>query len=180
MKYQKTIEKITSGSLSRSDLVNIKKNAEIKFSKGDLDAKDVLIAINNAKPIDAYILFMGFCPNADFNNRLDTEWKEKGICKFDFPESEVQVERFDTICAGDRVVLKKIESFGKTMRLFGHGRVKSVAYDENGLRYLVMNWSPQERVIEVPLMGAFSTVNIKSIEAVEDEMPEEFWRWLEE
>ena len=120
MKYQKTIEKITSGSMSRSDLVNIKKNAEEKFSKGDLDARDVLIAINNAKPIDAYILFMGFCPNADFSNRLDTEWKAQGICKFDFPESEVQVERFNTICAGDRVVLKKIETFGKTMSLFGH------------------------------------------------------------
>lgn len=180
MKYQKTIEKITSGSMSRSDLANIKKNAEEKFYKGDLDAKNVLIAINKACPADQFILFMGFCPDADANNRLDAEWKEKGICRFDFPESELQVNNFNTLYAGDRVVLKKIEKFGISMKLFGHGRVKAAAYDQDGTRYLIMNWSSQDKVIEVPLMGANSTVNIKSIEAVEDEMPEEFWHWLEE
>lgn len=165
--------------MSRTDLVNLKRNAEEKLAQGDFDAKEVLSAINIAKPVDSYVLFMGFCPDADVNNRLDIEWKEKGICRFDYFESEHQVDRFNTICAGDLVILKKREIFGKTMKLYGHGRVKSVAYDENNIRYLVMDWSDQEEIIEVPLMACNSTVDIKSIEAVEDEMPDGFYQWLE-
>ena len=180
MKYQNIIDKVKCGSLLRADLVGLKQNAEKELAKGNLDAKDVLSAINNAKPADSYILFMGFCPGADFNERLDIEWKEKGVCRFDYYESEPQLERFNSICAGDLVILKKRERFGKTMKLYGHGRVKSVAYDENNVRYLVMKWSAQEEIIEVPLMGANSTVDIRSIKAVEGEMPEEFYQWLEE
>ena len=179
MKYDNVIKRVEEGNMSRSDLVKLKTNAENKYSSGDADAKHVLEAINNAKPTDSYILFMGFCPGADFSERLDTEWKNKGICRFDFLESEHQLERFNTICKGDLVVLKKREQFGKTMKLYGHGRVASVAYDENNIRYLNMEWSKQEYVIEVPLMGCNSTVDIKSIEAVEGEMPEEFYQWLQ-
>ena len=178
MKYQKSIDKVKGGAMSRADLVILKRNAEEKLAQGDLDAKEVLSAINMAKPADSYVLFMGFCPDADFNNRLDIEWKEKCICRFDFPESEVQLERFNTICTGDLVVLKKIKQYGKTMTLHGYGRVKSIAYDEKNIRYLVMEWSSQEDIIEVPLMACNSTVNKKSIEAVEDEMPDEFHQWL--
>lgn len=65
------------------------------------------------------------------------------------------------------------------MKLYGHGRVNSVAYDDDNIRYLNMNWSAQENTIEAPLMGSNSTVDIKSIEAVEGEMPEKFYQWLE-
>lgn len=179
MKYQSVIAKIKNGRMSRADLVKLKINAENKLAQGDLEAKDVLLAINNGKPSDSYIVFMGFCPNADFDNRLDTEWKEKGICRFDYLESKSQLEDFCTILTGDLVVLKKRQVFGKTMRVYGHGRVKSVAYDENNIRYLVMSWSVQDEIIEVPLMGCNSTVDIKTIEKVEDEMPEEFYQWLD-
>ncbi|MCL1043711.1 hypothetical protein L2712_18965 [Shewanella marisflavi] len=64
------------------------------------------------------------------------------------------------------------------MKLYGHGRVNGIAYDEDQVRYLKMGWSNQEEIIEVPLMGCNSTVDIKTIEAVEDEMPEEFYTWL--
>ena len=40
-------------------------------------------------------------------------------------EGERQVEQFNTIYSGDLVVMKKREEFGKTMKLYGHGRVKS-------------------------------------------------------
>jgi hypothetical protein len=179
MKYEKIIEHVKSGKMSRADLVKLKRNADEKYANGDREAKEVLDAINNAAPADSYILFMGFCPDADFSERLDTEWKKKGICRFDYLISKPQLERFKTICKGDLVVLKKREQFGKTMKLYGHGRVSSVAYDENNIRYLVMEWSDQENIIEVPLMGCNSTVDIKSIETVEDEMPEEFYKWLE-
>lgn len=178
MKHQKVIDKIKGGSMSRAELAMLKRNAEEKSSKGDPDANEVLRAINNAKPSDSYILFMGFCPGADFKERLDTDWKARGICRFDYLESEHQLERFNTICSGDLVVLKKREQFGKTMKLYGHGRVKSVGYDENGIRYLEMDWSKQADVIEVPLMGCNSTVDIKALEIVEGEMPDEFWQWI--
>lgn len=178
MKYEKTIEHIKSGKLLRAELVKLKRNADEKYANGDIDAKEVIDAINNATPTDSYILFMGFCPGADFRNRLDIEWKEKGLCRFDYLKSERQLEKFNTICKGDLVVLKKMEKFGTTMKLYGHGRVISVSYDENNIRYLIMDWPDQEDIIEVPLMGCNSTVDIKSIEVVKDKMPKEFYEWL--
>lgn len=178
MKYNKILEKISNGTMSRADLQSLKLNAIDKFVNGDQDAEKVIAAISVARPVDAYILFMGFCPNADFNDRQDTEWKERGICRFDWPESGVQQDRFDSICTGDLVVLKKREKFGKTMKVYGHGRVISIAYDSDNIRYLGMNWSEQSEVQEVPLMGCNSTVDIRSMDVVEEEMPIEFWVWL--
>jgi hypothetical protein len=91
---------------------------------------------------------------------------------------EYPQERFDSICAGDIVVLKKREQFGKTMKVYGHGWVRSIAYDSDEVRYFVMDWSEQSSVLEVPLMGCNSTVDIKAMEVVENEMPGEFWIWL--
>lgn len=164
--------------MTRTDLVALRENALAKIEAGDNEAEKVVSAINLAKPSDAYVLFMGFCPGADFNDRLDIEWKKKGICRFDYLESTQQLERFNSICVGDLVVLKKREQFGKTMKLFGHGRVKSIAHDEGNIRYLVMDWFHQSEIIEVPLMGCNSTVDVRTIEAVEGEMPDEFWNWL--
>lgn len=178
MKYAKVLERIRSGNMTRSELIALRDNALTKAEAGDRDAEQVVLAIGQAKPADSYVLFMGFCPGGDFNDRLDIEWKEQGICRFDYLESTQQLERFNSICVGDLVVLKKREQFGKTMKLFGHGRVKSTAYDENKIRYLVMDWSGQSEVIEVPLMGCNSTVDIRTIKAVEGEMPDEFWEWL--
>jgi hypothetical protein len=41
-----------------------------------------------------------------------------------------------------------------------------------------MNWSNQKEIIEVPLMACNSTVDVRSIEQVEDEMLTEFFTWL--
>jgi len=179
MKYQKIITKITNGSLSRGQLNRLRENAQRKLSEGDKEATSVIDALNNGQASDDYVLFMGFCPGADFNERLDIEWKEKGVCRFDYTESEVQLERFERIFPGDLVVLKKREVFGKTMKLYGHGRVTEICYDEDNIRYLKVDWSDQETIIEVPLMGANSTVDIKSMDDIEDNMPEEYFKWLE-
>lgn len=130
MKYKKVIERVNNGKMSRADLATLKRNAENKFENDDVDAENVLHAINSAAPTDSYFIFMGFCPGADFSDRRDIDWKLKGICRFDYLESERQLERFNTICSGDLVILKKREKFGKSMKLYGHGRVNSVAYDE--------------------------------------------------
>lgn len=179
MKYEKVINRIAHGLLSRSDLRDLRVNALAKFHAGDDEAREVIAAIDAGVPSDQYILFMGFCPDADFNNRLDIEWKQRGVCEFTYYESTVQLERFNRVCAGDLVVLKKREKFGESMILHGHGRVARVEVDAQDHHTLIMNWSDQNSVIEVPLMGCNSTVDIKSIEAVEAEMPPEFFKWLE-
>jgi hypothetical protein len=179
MKYENIISRIAQGLLSRSDLRDLRINAVSKFQAGDEEAREVLAAIDAGVPSDQYILFMGFCPDADINNRLDIEWKQRGVCEFTYYESAVQLERFNRVCAGDLVVLKKREKFGESMTLHGHGRVSRVEIDDQGHHALVMDWSEQNRVIEVPLMGCNSTVDTKSIAAVEAEMPPEFFNWLE-
>lgn len=147
MRYEKVIHRVKSGEMSRADLRKLKRNAEDKLAGGDDHAREVLRALDHATPSDSYILFMGFCPGANFSRRLDVDWKKQGICRFDYVESEQQLERFNTICPGDLVILKKREKFGRTMMLYGHGRVRSVTHDENECRYLLMNWSDQNEII---------------------------------
>jgi hypothetical protein len=178
MKYQSTIDKIRSKTYSRAQLVRMRANAEDKLQQGDKDAKTVLDEIDRTEPTDESIVFMGFCPAATMDNRLDIEWKKNGICTFIFLDSPHQLERFNNIWPGDLIVLKKRHVFGKTMQLYGHGRVTGVQYDTRGDRYLLMNWSSQAEVIEVPLMACNSTVDVKTIEQVEAEMPESFYTWL--
>lgn len=178
MNLQERLAKIRSRAYTRSELSQMRKNAEAMRQKGNPDAAAVLAAIDEAEPLDDFIVFMGFCPGASLENRLDVEWKQKGICTFIFLDSPSQLERFNSILPCDLIVLKKRHVFGKTMQLFGHGRVSGVRYDDEGHRYLLMNWSPQEEVIEVPLMGCNSTVDIRTIGQVEAEMPAPFYDWL--
>jgi hypothetical protein len=178
MKYENTLKRISGGELTRGELRVVRENALTKKNEGDSDAQAVLQAVDSAVAKDASMVFMGFCPNADIDNRLDTEWKAQHICTFDYDESVVQMDTFRNICAGDLIVLKKVEQFGKTMRLYGHGRVTGTTEGPDGRRMLEMNWSAQDQVIEVPLIGCQSTVNLRSMESVEAAMPEEFFDWL--
>lgn len=178
MEHEKLINNIRNGIFSRKELQAIRKNAEYLLKNGRPSASTVINEIDLACPSDEKIIFMGFCPNADIANRLDIEWKGKGICTFDFPESEVQLARFNDIWPGDLIVLKKRQVFGKTMQLYGHGRVTGIKYYHENNRYLEMKWSNQDEVIEVPLMGCNSTVDVKNIEQVHAEMPDAFYTWL--
>jgi len=177
MSIQKTIERIKSGTVSRNELDTLRANAE---SRRHLPgAQELLAAIQMAKPLNTYMVFMGFCPNAEFSNRLDLEWKKQGTCTFDYYEDEVQSARFNSIMPGDIIVLKKREVFGVSMKVYGHGIVTSYAYDSENRRILNVTWSDQNEVIETPLMGANSTVNIKDMSVINNEMPEQFFQWLQ-
>ena len=177
-KPNKTIDRIRSGTLNREQLNQLRINAETLTAKGDLDAQAVLQELDGASPSDQYILFMGFCPDANFDNRVDREWKERGVCTFDWEESQRQIEQFSPIMPGDLIILKKREKFGETMKLFGYGRVATADTDNDGFTYYHMDWADQESIIEVPLMGCNSTVNIRNIDQVRRELPTEFWDWL--
>ena len=178
MRYQKQIDKLRAGGYTRSELIRLRENVAAKARGGDEDARSLLNEIDRATPRDTYIVFMGFCPGADMANRLDIEWRRDGVCTFVFHESEQQSARFNEILPGDLIVLKKRHQFGKTMQLFGHGRVTGAKYDAENHRYLEMNWADQQEVIEVPLMACNATVDFRTIEAVEDQMPQEFFTWL--
>jgi len=178
MKYQKQLAAIESSQYSRAELHKLLTNAEAKFKAGDDDAKIIIDAINFATPSDKEILFMGFCPSSTTDNRKDAIWLENAICEFDWEGSEAQMNAFQEIRIGDLVVLKKRQVIGKTMEVSAHGRVKSVAKNDKGRNKLIMNWSAQRQVLEVPLMGCNATVNIRAMDTVEDQMPEEFFDWL--
>jgi hypothetical protein len=177
-KYQKIIDKIKGSNLSRAELQTIYENSHKALQKGDSEAQDVVKAIGTSIPQDKYYVFMGFCPGADFTRRQDERWRELGICDFYFYESEHQIERFRSILPGDLIILKKIEQFGKTMKLFGYGRVSELTNTSSGDRVLKMTWADQKEIIEVPLLACNETVNIKSPEQVDGAMPEKYWEWL--
>lgn len=178
MKYQSKLDQINSGKFTRSELLKLKTNAENMFNAGDLDAKFIVDAIDVASPSDTYMIFMGFCPDGDMANRLDKRWKAESICTFEFFDSKHQQEDFNSIRVNDLIVLKKREEFGKTMRIYGHGRVTGFGHNDHDGRFLRIDWSTQNKEIIVPLMGCNSTVNLKSVEKVEAEMPDAFFDWL--
>jgi hypothetical protein len=178
---EQIINKIKAGGFTRTEMLTLRNNAEIKAKNGNLEAQEIVETINStAVPeLQAEYVFMGFCPGADFENRLDLDWIERGLCTFDFIESEHQLKRFADIMVGDTMILKKRQEFGKTMLLFGHGKVKELRNRKSdGLRYLMMDWSKQNEILEVPLMGCNSTVDVRSLAVVEKELHEDFWKWL--
>jgi hypothetical protein len=180
MKYQKTIDQIKLGNLTRVDLQTMRARAQAKLVEGDEEARLVLQALDGAVAKDSGIIFMGFCPNGELANRLDYQWKEQGICTFDYDDSVDQMNLFRSICAGDLIVLKKSEEFGRTMSLHGHGRVTGTNMGSDGRRYLEVNWTPAGKFAsDVPMMGCQSTVNLRDMESVEDAMPHEFFDWAD-
>lgn len=183
-KYSKLIDRIRAGEFSRGQLDIYATNARVEVAKGNQEANLVLKAIEQAKPKDLYIVFMGFCPDASIENRLDFEWRRDGICyMLHWAGNEAQVDDFNGIKVGDLVVLKKNQILGKTMKLYGHGRVTGIEYQQHAERenrYLTMQWATQTRELEVDAMGCTATVNLRNAERVRQEMPEEFQEWLYE
>lgn len=177
-RHARLVSRISDVSLTRAELAQIESRARDAVARGDRDAQAVLDAIGSAHPSDRYFVFMGFCPGADFRNRLDHEWRAQGNCTFEFFESEYQIERFRSIKPGDLLILKKRQQFGRTMRLYGYGRVMRTQDTASGIRILLMSWSAQQMEIEVPLLGCNDTVNVREVARVEREMPPEFWDWL--
>lgn len=185
MNVDRIIERIVSGQLSRSEFLNTRNNALKALARAKNDemrnaAQKVIDACDNyaPEPLSAYYNFMGFCPGASFDNRQDKAWREKGICDFHFYDSEVQMEEFSKQLPGDWIIMKKIQDFGKTMKLYGFGRIKRRLLDSNKVPYFEVDWNDQDEEIEVPLLGCNATVNMRALGRVEKEMPPKFWEWL--
>lgn len=165
--------------MCRDELQQLGRNARLKADAGDPDAEAILQALANATCVDAEYVFMGFCPDAQFEKRQDLEWRQQAHCSFDFFEDKAQTARFQRIVAGDLIILKKRHDFGKTMRLYGHGRALSSARKQEGLLFVDVQWSNQTEVIEVPLMGCNTTVDVRSLETLRTQnIPELFFDWL--
>jgi len=164
--------------MQRADLVKMKINAQRLLERGDTDAAQVIDAIDEACPAEAEYVFVGFCPGAKVANRQDVKWKSHGICEFIFHQSKRQAKRFNQIAPGDLIILKKRKEIGRTMTLHGHGRVKAICCDDQNQRYLKVDWSKQDKEIEVPLIGANGTIDVRSELTVSKNMPPEFFDWL--
>ena len=174
----KVLKTLASNSLTRSVLEAYRDRIISMMAQQDPSRAELELAFENATPSDSYLVFMGFCPGADFSRRQDTRWRAFGVCEFEYDQSEVQVRRFATIRVGDQIILKKREVYGKTMKLYGHGKVIGVYHSNEGRRVLKMSWHLLDSVIEVPLLGCNSTVNLRKTAIVLRDMPPEFHEWL--
>jgi hypothetical protein len=182
---EKVLDKIIGGVCSRAEFLAIRNNA-LRIRKESVDEKlhaqaEKILSACNAyapEPLSRHYNFMGFCPGADFSRREDERWKSEGVCDFAFYDSQSQMETFGEMLPGDWVILKKRQEIGRTMKLYGFGTVEARVSDKIGPISYKMNWNSQQQIIEVPLMGCNKTVNIRSLETVEKEMPNEFWDWL--
>ncbi len=45
------------------------------LEEDDPSRSELTRAFDNATPSDSYLVFMGFCPGADFSRRQDTRWR---------------------------------------------------------------------------------------------------------
>ena len=178
MKYQRKIDEINSGKYSRVELQQIRDNAHRRLLAGDSDAKLVVKAVEEAVPSDRFFIFMGFCPDANVENSQYEEWLSKGICTYHWFKDKVQTEAFENIRVNDLIILKKQNIRRQKMFLHGWGRVKSYRHDKSSRHTLEMEWSQQNQIIEIPLMGATKTVNPKALKGIEEKLPEAFFKWL--
>ncbi len=178
---EEKLEKLKNGIFTRGEMLQLRDSASKLAQKGNVIAQAVVDIIHNKElpTHEVAYLFMGFCPGATFRNRKDEYWIREGICKFDFLEDYSQMKKFTTVLKGDFVILKKNKEFGRTMELFGHGRVLEVCRRKSDeLTYLRVDWSDQKQILEVPAMGCTKTVNIRPFEKVKARMHPDFWRWL--
>jgi hypothetical protein len=178
IRHLKTIDRINNKNLSRTEMATLEARARDAIMRGDAGAQSVLDAIAVAMEKTRYIVFIGFCPGGSVRNRLDIAWKQQGICTFEYFSSDDQFEKFVSIRVGDLIVLRKRQQIGKTMRLYGHGRVTARDLSNSGDRILQVKWSEQRDEIVVPLMSCNEAINVRDIIKVEAVMPLEFWDWL--
>lgn len=179
--------KIESGDMARSEIMKLRENCRKTLNdpskqKNHDRALQFLEVTESTTVPETRIeyIFMGYCPSGDIANRVDTEWFAGGFCNFNFLESQHQVDRFFEIVPGDIVICKKRETFGETMRIHAWGKVTKLRDSRASNRWLEMNWIVTDDPIIVPLMGCNATVNVRTLEQVEEAMPPEFWEWLEQ
>ena len=136
------------------------------------------IARTEIPPSMAEYIFMGYCPGGRVENALDEMWIRDSYCDFTYVESQAQVDKFFDIEPGDILILKKMLVDTQEMDISAWGKVKSIhTSKQTGIPYLRVDWKPKE-ILRVPLMGCVATVNVRTLDKVENAMPAEFWDWL--
>ena len=176
--HAEIIDQVNRSVFMPSQLAAIERRANMLIGKGDLSAQDLLDAVASAAQRDRCIAFLSFCPGGVLRNRLDVMWRKQGNCTFEFHPGNGQSEDFKKIAIGNLLVLKKVQQYGETMRLYGHGRVLGVSATKSG-NILQVDWSmrPQHE-LEVPFMGCDRAVNWVETSVLQSVMPKKFWDWL--
>lgn len=179
--FKKVADRVRLGTMSRTAMLNLRDNARRLLGSGMAGAQTVIDAINEtAVPkLERQYAFLGFCTDGTLDSRLDTFWLKAGICKFDNLKSKAQLKRFSNIHVGDTIVLKKVLEWGVSIELFAYGEVLAVKDSQRTqLIYFHVDWHEHDHYLIVPAMGSRSTVDIRSLEMVEEAMDQEFWTWI--
>ena len=179
---ENAMTQVRTGKLTRANLAKMKENALARLSDNPRIMELLELINQTAVPsLETEYVFMGYCPGADMDERRDIMWLKDGIIDFAFIESKAQLAKFSAIHKGDKIILKKREEIGVSMIIHAYGEVTdSPVSDATGLTYHRVDWRIKDEPILVPLMGCNATVNSKSIEQVEEAMPQEFWDWLKQ
>lgn len=172
---------VRKGNHSRRDMLRMRENAKSQLERGNSAAQILIDAINQtAVPkLERQYAFLGFCPDGTLDSRLDEFWLKEGICKFTNIASKPQLKRFSSIHTGDTIILKKVLQWGVTIELFAYGEVIAVQDSSlTNLIYFYVDWHSHSEYLIVPALGSRSTVDVRTPETVENNMPKEFWAWL--
>jgi len=183
MDPEKLRENIANGKVTRNQLYKLRNRYASLLSdpsKSQL-ASDLLDVVEATEipPSMAEYLFLGHCPGARVENSLLDQWVNDSYCDFRHIEDEKQLQKFFEIYPGDILILKKRDIAKQEMEISAWGKVTSVHTSRTtGIPYLRVNWTKPDHFLVVPLMGCTRTVNVRSLEKVENTMPPEFWEWL--
>lgn len=176
------VAKIRDG-MDRNSILKMRNNAITRLEKKpeDESALEVLRVIETTAPLRSEYIFMGFMPGADIDRAVDEKWYSEGVCTWEYYKDKNQTELFYKIFPGDVIITKKRMIQHQLMEVYAHGVViETVNSRHSNRRYLKVDWVHDIEFLQVPLMGCNRTVNVRSLETVEESMPEEFWEWLKQ
>ena len=186
----KQIQSIKEGKMNRKDVLRIHKNASdiLKKEPGNQKAKDIIEYIeNNFVPeIMRRYTFVAFKPFGRLEDAEDKQWYKGGFYDLQYYEDKIQMGYYYELLPGDIIITKTNSTNASDsevghMRIFAHGVITNIVDSpKNNHRWYKVDWTVPEKFLEVPHMGCTKAIAHRDLEVVEDKLPVEFWKWLED
>ena len=186
----KIIESIKDGKKTRKDILILHRNAldTLKKEPDNQKAKDIIEYIeNNFVPeIMRRYTFVAFKPFGRLEDAEDKQWYKGGFYDLQYYEDKVQMGYYYELLPGDIIITKTNSTNASDsevghMRIFAHGVITNIVDSpKNNHRWYKVDWTVPEKFLEVPHMGCTKAIAHRDLEIVENKMPVEFWKWLED